>query len=94
MQLLIKPLIALAAFIDGMTFKLKVIAIERLEAHKDKIAKERDKALQARSEAWDREVARHEAALHKIQSDCAQAEYDCSMAMAKYDRKIKQIDLA
>lgn len=94
MQLLIKSLIAFSAFIESLAFRLKCIAIERLEAHKYKIAKSRDKAIQARSEAWDREVARHEAALQRIQSDCAEAEAECAKRIAEDDHKIKQIGLA
>ena len=91
---MIKSLIAFSAFIESLAFRLKCIAIERRESHKDKIAKARDKALQARSEAWDREVARHKAALQKIQSDCAKAEQECDTRIAEDERKIKQIDLS
>lgn len=93
MKALIRTLIIVARFIESAAHRLKLAAITRLEADKDKALERAKRVSEARMASWDREVQRHKENLASIQRDVAEAEAARDARIAADEQKIKEIEL-
>lgn len=94
MEQIIRALITVARFIEGLAHRIKERAIQSLSEKQIKAERALDAKLAQLGKEWESESRRHDDCRNRISHAAMQDEADCDACVSELEAKIKRIELS